>query len=459
MKNLFKTYGVALGLSLGLVFSACTTDDLDPSTEQNKPVEGGITSVSNLFALLKGAYSAMTSSAYYGRDYIVNDEIRSDNAFSNGNSGRFTTQASFNYNANTGFFWSNAYDVIASANVIIGTDAESLEGDVDYAKHIQGQAYAIRALAHFDLLVQYGQVNTSGNLGIPYVTEFKGEDLYPSRNTIDEDVSMIYQDLETAFSMMDSNFYDSSKEFMSKYTAKAIESRVALYFKDWQRAADAAKAVIDSGLYSIVPAESYVSSWTQDGSANSIFELAFNATDNQGINGLAYIYRTTGGGSYGDVQVIDEVIDIYSDSDVRKDILGYEGDMLRNIGKYPNNQGYDNVVVIRYEEVVLNYAEALYEINNDDPDALTWLNKIPLARNADPYATITKDNILMERRKELIFEGFRFDDLVRTGRDIPKVSMQQNFAATIPYGDYRLAWPIPRAEIDANSNIVQNDGY
>jgi hypothetical protein len=438
-------------------FTSCSTDDLDPSLEQNKSVEGSIVDVNNLYGILKGAYSQMTVSGYYGRDIIITNEVRTDNCFSNGNSGRFTTQASFTYDANTGYFWDEAYSTIARANIIIGTDVSTLTGDQDFGVHMQGQAYAMRALAHFDLLRQYGQQHTGGTLGVPYVTEFKGEDLYPARNTVTEVKDLIMADLATAFSLMDDSYYDASKEFMSKYTAKALESRVAVYFGDWPAAKLAAEAVIGSNLYSVIAEGDYVASWGQDGSSNSIFELAFNNTDNQGINGLAYIYRTTGGGSYGDVQVLDDVINLYESGDVRANILGYEGTMLRNMGKFPDNQGYDNVSIIRYEEVILNYAEALLETSGD---ALTEINKITSKRGASAYtAPLTKEDILNERRKELIFEGFRYDDLLRTGQDIEKISIQQNFLATIPYGDPRLAWPIPQAEMDANSNMVQNNGY
>lgn len=438
-------------------FTSCSTDDLDPSLEQNKSVEGSIVDVNNIYGILKGAYSQMTVSGYYGRDIIITNEVRTDNCFSNGNSGRFTTQASFTYTANTGYFWDEAYSTIARANIIIGTDVSTLTGDQDFGLHMQGQAYAMRALAHFDLVRQYGQQHTGGTLGVPYVTEFKGDNLYPARNTVTEVKDLIMADLATAFSLMDDSYYDASKEFMSKYTAKALESRVAVYFGDWPAAKLAAEAVIGSNLYSVIAEGDYVSSWGQDGSSNSIFELAFNSTDNQGINGLAYIYRTTGGGSYGDVQVLDDVINLYESGDVRANILGYEGTMLRNLGKFPDNQGYDNVSIIRYEEVILNYAEALFETSGD---ALTEINKITSKRGASAYtAPLTKDDILNERRKELIFEGFRYDDLLRTGQDIEKTSLQQNFLATIPYGDPRLAWPIPQSEMDANSNMVQNTGF
>ncbi|WP_224491476.1 RagB/SusD family nutrient uptake outer membrane protein [Robertkochia flava] len=458
MNNIYK---IAL-VGLLTISGACTTGDLEPSTEQNKPVEGGIATVGNLEGVLKGAYSRMTGSGYYGRDYIVTNEVRTDNCFSNGNSGRFTTQASFTYDANTGYFWDDAYRVIASANIIIGQDISVLTGDLDYAAHLQGQAYAMRALAHFDLVKQYGQQHAGGTLGVPYVTEFKGDDLFPARNTVEENKANIYADLEMAFQLMQDAYFDDSREFMSKYSAKALESRVAVYFEDWNRAVSASEAVINSGLYSILPANSYVSSWSSTGNANSIFELAFNPADNLGSNSLGFIYKTgidANGdpiGSYGDVQVIDEVIDIFDDADVRKDILGYEGTLLRNLGKYPNLQGFDNVVLIRYEEVILNYAEALFETGGD---ALTEINKIATNRGLPAYASVTKDIILDERRKELMFEGFRFDDLMRTGMDIEKYSLQQNFAATIPYGDFRLAFPVPTAELNANSNMVQNDGY
>ena len=106
--------------------------------------------------------------------------------------------------------------------------------------------------------------------------------------------------------------------------------------------------------------------------------------------------------------------------------------------------------------MILNYAEALFETGGD---ALTQLNKIPSNRGASLYATATKDNIINERRKELIFEGFRYDDLLRTGKAIVKFSLQQNITSTIPYGDPRMTWAIPIAEMNANSNMVQNAGY
>jgi len=107
--------------------------------------------------------------------------------------------------------------------------------------------------------------------------------------------------------------------------------------------------------------------------------------------------------------------------------------------------------------VILNYAEALFELS--DANALTVLNQIPAARNATPYAAISKANILNERRKELCFEGFRFDDLARTGANIPLVSPFQQTHGGVAYGSYKYAFPIPLVELNANSSMIQNFGY
>ncbi|MGA8855494.1 MAG: RagB/SusD family nutrient uptake outer membrane protein [Christiangramia sp.] len=456
-----KFYGMILMVAL-LAMGSCSTEDLDPTLDQQKEEGDAIAMVSDLEALLKGGYNRMSSAGYYGRDYLVTNEVRTPNVFSNGNSGRFTTQAAFEQLPNGIYIWDNAYGVIAIANVIIGTDLSTLEGDEATGKHIQGQAYAMRALAHYDLLLTYGQQYVGGDLGVPYIKEFKGDNDIPSRESVDSNIENIMSDLQMAYDLMDGGSFNSglisSKEFMSKYTAKALESRVAVQFEMWEEARDAAEIVINSGNYSIVPASDYVSSFDVDGGSNSIFEIAQSDVDYPGSDRIDFIYR---GLTYGDIEVIPAVLDIYPEADVRNDILGIELDrsgaeMLRNFGKYPNIAA--NIIVIRYEEVVLNYAEALYELGETD-EALEWLNMLATNRNLAEYSTVTKEDILSERRRELIFEGLYYWDLLRTGSDIEKVSPLQNISETIPFGDYRLAYPIPLSEIDANSNMEQNPGY
>ncbi|WP_031426099.1 RagB/SusD family nutrient uptake outer membrane protein [Flavimarina sp. Hel_I_48] len=453
MKRYIYKFYTAILMSALVAMGSCTTEDLDPSLEQSKRSDNAILTVGDMEGLVKGAYNRFSQAGYYGRDYLVTNEVRTPNVFANGSSGRFTTEAAFAYLPSSTYMWDNAYSVIAVANILIATDVSTLDGDLAYGEHIKGQAYAIRALAHYDLLLTYGQQNVGGDLGVPYVTAFKGGDDFPSRGSITSNVDNILGDLQEAFNLMDPNYFDASKEFISKYSAKAIESRVALQFERWEVARDAAEQVIESGIYSIAPADTYVTSFDEDGGVNSIFEIAQSTTDYPGSDRIDFIYR---GSTYGDIEVIPEVLDIYDEDDVRLNIFGYEDDMLRNIGKYPNIEA--NISVIRYEEVVLAYAEALFKLGQSG-EALTWLNTLTAARNAEPYTVASSDTILLERRKELIFEGLYYWDLLRNEMDIEKVSPLQNLAATVPYGDYRMAYPIPLSEIDANSNITQNTGY
>jgi hypothetical protein len=459
-KIIYLTLAVAL---LGITFS-CSKDSLDPTLAQSKSVETSIRTAEDLQGILYGAYNRMTQASYYGRDLIIFNEVRSDNCFSNGNSGRFITPAAMTLGNNEAYVtdtWTQMYAVIATANIIIG--AEDIEGDAAEIDHIKGQAHAIRALTHFDLLKLYGQQHVTGgnqNLGIPYIKEYKGDNLLPARNTVAEVKTEINADLDAALTLMDEALNDDSKQSITTHAVNALKARVAIYFEDWAVAKTACEAVINSTAgFQIVEPAAFAEIWDTDSPVNSIFELAFSNTDNQNINGLQYIYR---GAQYGDIEATANLRDLFEANDVRGTIsgmIGLEGTKIRNLGKYPSLLYSDEIFLIRYEEVVLMYAEALFEINNADANALTWLNKIPEKRNATPYAAASKANIMLERRKELCFEGFRFDDLARTGSNIPLVEPLKQTHGGPTYGSYKYAFPIPLVELNANSAMVQNFGY
>lgn len=458
-------------VALATLLSSCNKDVLEPTLAQSKSVESGISTVEDVYGLLFGAYNRMTSSSYYGRNFVIWGEVRGDNCFSNGASGRFVGDARMDYTDSFGGHWASAYQVIASANILIGLDAADFGDDADQIVHYQGQAYAIRAIAHFDLLRYYGQMHNgdTDGLGVPYITEFKSENFTPVRNTITECETNIYADIADAISLMDPALDADSKEEFTQMGAYALWSRVALYFGDWADCVTASNAVINSGDYSIVAAAEYANSFVVDAAVNSIFELAYSSTDNNNINGLQQIYR---GDAYGDVQGLQNLTDIFEVGDVRHQtidivtgdtsliMIGEDPDVpLRmnvNLGKYPSYDYSDNIPILRYEEVVLNLAEAMFRQN--PANGLAELNLIPAQRVATAYAAINEDNILLERRKELCFEGMRFHDLARTGRDIPDVDVLQTHLGPL-YGTYKYAFPIPLSEMDANSNMTQNNGY
>lgn len=457
MKKNIKFLFIAV-LSLGL-FSSCSEEDLEPTLQQNRDVDTSVNTVNDLQAVINGAYDRMSASTYYGRNVEVLAEVFSDNAASINNSNRFVVESQMellNTTATAEELWAQAYGVIASANIVI--NAEGIEGDESEINQIKGQAYAIRALAHFDLVKFYGQQHVQGgglsSLGVPYVTTFRdNEALFPARNTVQEVRDMAYADLETAAGLMDDRVV---VEYISLYAVRAIEARIANYFGDWQRALDASEFVVNSGEFAIVGEDAFVDSFAQPASVNSIFEIVASDTDNAGLEGIANIYQNT---SYGDVVALPNLVAIYDDNDVRGLGSGIvedpNGDYRTR--KYPSFAPYDdNLPVIRYEEIVLIYAEALLETGGD---ALPVLNSIPENRGADLYTAATKENIILERRKELAFEGFRFHDLARNQMDIPFLDPGIQTHGGPAYGDYNFAMPIPISEADVNRNVEQNFGY
>lgn len=434
---------------------------MEPTLTNDKDVAISLKNLEDLQGIANGMYDRMTVSTYYGRNMQIYGEVRSDNCFANGTSGRFIPEAQMVVSPdNSNGPWEAMYAVIASANIIINADLESLSGDRQKINQIAGQAFIARALAHFDLLRLFGQQHAGGNLGIPYVRQYKSDDRIPARNTVEQNKKAIFDDIESGLNLMTETGNPKTKQHISTYTANALKARAALYFKEWEKAKTASLAVINSGKFVVADVSGFVNSWKTKNANNSVFELAASTTDNLGINGLQNIYR---GATYGDVEVLEDLMKIFEETDIRKSplMIGNETiagkTRLRNLGKYPSPDFSDNIALFRIEEQVLILAEAKFELG--EPDALEILNQIPAKRGATLYTEPTKANIILERRKELCFEGFRFDDLARTGSDIPLVDQFRQTHGGPKYGNYKYAFPIPAVEMNSNSNMIQNEGY
>tara|TARA_B000000557_G_scaffold185724_1_gene151840 strand:- start:155 stop:1582 length:1428 start_codon:yes stop_codon:yes gene_type:complete len=475
MKNLIKLYSLIFA---SLLIVSCGDEDLEPTLAMDKDTATGIKNADDLRSVLNSAYNRMTSNNYYMRNFIVMGEVRTDNMFANMNSGRFS-ESDMNH-PSTGYGpWGTIYGVIAITNIVANVDAASLDGNPAEINHLIGQAHALRALCHFDLLRNYGQHFIDGqgganSLGVPYVKTYKDPaNLQPARDTVLSNVTDIMADFQGGIALMN-DAYDVSTSYMTRSGAYALMARAALYFgavdnSFYSTAGAAAKWVIDNSSAAPVSAAAFKASFYTDNAVNSLFELEATGTDNPGIGGLAYMYRGT---SYGDVRILTgtgtnpDLYDILTATDVRGTVNGMIGTQQGYptiIGKFPTANGSDNVTVIRVEEMHLIYAEALLRAGNAS-GALTYLNNVPALRDAPTYTSATLDNILTERRKEFYGEGLRFYDLARNGKDMPLINstlqLNDDLTGTPPaYGSYRYAYPISLSERNANPNIVQNAGY
>lgn len=452
MKNIIKYLFVLL--IIAGVNSGCD-NFLSPSVDQNKPTETAVNNVSDLEAVVYGVYDDLNRFELFGRDFMVSAEAMSDNALSNANSGRFVRQDQFNFTVNNSYaegVWQYFYEAIAGANVAIHADLDS-SPEVD---HYKGQAYALRAFSHMNLLLAFGQQYVEGGdpaKGVPYVTTYNEGDFYPERDPIASVWENIESDLAAAVDLMDPESNVSTE--LDYWAAKALQTRYYLYTKQYDQVITAAEEIINSGNFSITSANNYVSAWASGSGPLSLFELAFTTTDRLGTDNIARIYRPT---NYGDVEATEDLYNSYAEGDIRLDLYSADDGVYRMMGKYVDELGSDNVRIVRYAEVVLNYAEALAQDPATQPQALVELTKITSNRNAPAYTAGTVENVLNERRLELAMEGHRLYDLARTERDIRAVDGTA-LTEDILYGDHRYALPVPESEIRANSNVTQNSGY
>jgi len=296
--------------------------------------------------------------------------------------------------------------------------------------------------------------------------------LTPTRNTVSEVYAQIENDLIKAFGLMT---IGKNTSFVTKYVAEGLLARLYLFEGQWSKAQAAALDVVNNSGYTLVPGSSLVSYWASpsvrsDG-VETMFEVEFDAVDNNSNDGLDAFYDQAG---YGDALCTDDLFARYTATDVRQGLilttLQRAGANVLVVNKYPNltnPSGKDNTKIIRFSEVLLILAET-YNRLADDANAMKYVNM--LAQNRDPSFAGYSDtgaallnDIILERRKELAFEGHRYWDFARLNMDIVRNDSTGNYLPNVPLSlaasSTKRIFPIPQAELNANKNMVQNPGY
>ena len=116
--------------------------------------------------------------------------------------------------------------------------------------------------------------------------------------------------------------------------------------------------------------------------------------------------------------------------------------------------------IIRYADVLLMRAEAEYHLGNE-ADARAYLKRITDRAGFAPDYTnafggqALIDEILQQRRVELVFEPVRVPDLIRL--DMFKPPHVGTYPGSAAWEEKLKVIPIPRRELDVNPNLVQND--
>ncbi|MDQ0109852.1 SusD family protein [Chitinophaga terrae (ex Kim and Jung 2007)] len=128
-------------------------------------------------------------------------------------------------------------------------------------------------------------------------------------------------------------------------------------------------------------------------------------------------------------------------------VVKYPPDM-----KSSGNEASNDFVFFRYADVLLMKAEALLRTNSA-PQALAIVNTLRVKRGATPLVTLTLNNLIDERGRELYWEGWRRQDLIRFGKYLEPWQLKQ------PDDPKYLLFPIPTSDLAVNPNLKQNPGY
>jgi len=236
--------------------------------------------------------------------------------------------------------------------------------------------------------------------------------------------------------------------------------------------------------------------------ANSTFgarnEIIF-AVPHDGINTTSYggtnflIFAGTGGdmnaaeagisSGWGGLSVTKEIADLYEEGDARAmfftaydkvivDIFnftsgGYKSMKFRNVnhdGSAAQTTGFvdTDFPLFRVADAYLMLAECAARGAADNAKGLAALNAVRERAGLEKVSSFTAQDVLDERGRELLWEGHRRSDLIRFGQFTTadylweyKGSVKEGVAVA----DYRNLFPLPPADVNANSNLKQNAGY
>jgi hypothetical protein len=475
-KYIMKHIKIITILALGVFVSSCEGDFLEPtptaaidatsfySTEAELE-----TGVINMYDGIQGVNSTSTNDNHgLQREFYVT-EMRSDNTRTKSFEGEAAQFENFTLEATNGIvanYYQSFYNVVFRANVVL----ENLGvASASTATAFEAEAKFIRAYAYFNLVRLYGD--------IPLVDHVIGpleKDIAFTRVASSSIYDLIVSDLETAVSGLDNSY----KSRASKAAAQALLAKVHLTLGNYSDAQLLCEAVMGSGFSlesnfkdifynelndEIIFAIGYIGDNTDDSQnfsaewlnavgrtsgVNYVTAEAKEALDALGGDRTAYSYRvdTTQPSQH-------QVVKYLPNGDENLGIDPTSGD--------PTLAGND-WIVLRYADVLLMHVEAILAGGTSitSSNALASFQKVrDRAGLTDVVTSISKQELLDERRVELAFENQRFFDLVRFGvaQEVLSAYSTDN---SYSFSSTDLLLPIPQREINiSNGLLTQNPGY
>jgi starch-binding outer membrane protein, SusD/RagB family len=475
-------------------------DILDTEPRQSLPIDETLEDVQGLQGLVTGLYDGIQDPDIAGGNYNVVPEILADNVVWTGsftNYQRVHQHGMVPENPTTNW-WVISYRTINMANLLI-EDAPNLIDDPDLSQEdldvILGDAYFIRGMLYFEMARVFSSpwwvTGDGSHDGVPLrtnsATEINDFENLP-RASLAASYVQAESDLQEALNFLPDVAVRADRR-VTRSAALGYLMRLEMTRGNYSAAADYAGQIIDSGFYALTdhPEGPFLNEFSEE----SIFEVIHTPQDNPGVNaGQNAFYAASALGGRGDVEISGAFFDALNSlvteeqqaaieaadlvvEDLRVDLIAEFGGAPVTLKFRDGINNADNVMNMRYADILLSRAEALAEdaadLSSVPQEAYDLLNRVRTRslNVTDPVTGAPMDEviefeesdfddkqelidaILLERQVELAFEGDRFHTLQRKGLDVRGT----------PAGDDALLFPLPQGEVDANPEIEQHGGY
>lgn len=499
-----KSYKLLMSICLlGICFS-CSDEFAQPDPPFAVTSDSFFLSEEDYSNALIGAYDVLQAT-YVN---VILGEIASDNTHAGGESAtdvigwqQVDRMIHTPVNDDLDDVWDFNFAGVYRASYIIENEANDVE--FDSKAQIIAEARFLRAYFNFELVKWFG--------GVPIKPEGRfelGEEISLPRATQADVYAYIEDDLLQAISNLSAQAPQVGR--VSRAGAQALLGKVYLHQDKFPESAQQLQAVIDSGqyhLYGTQNEENFLNlfEFFAENGPESVFEIQYTGAQGAGFGcrqcsegnvavGFSGVRQYAGPvfeSGFGFNLPTQEAVDAFSDNDLRKeltilDIEAWKADfeaqgvpVAFNIGNQDPVTGHtgfynrkyiprvndnlpdvnlthpNNYRAIRYADVLLMAAEAYNRGGINDELAREYLNQVRVRASLEPVTSSGAqllDDIYNDRRLELMGEGHRFFDLVRTGRATQFIDGFQ--------APKNNLFPIPLEEIQfSQGNWEQNPGY
>ena len=443
-----------------LILVSCSDDFtiLAPLSDRN--VENFYQTDTDFEVAINGAYAGLASNDAYGRNYMLLNEMRSDNMDNGGGATglaesleRITLFDELTTASEIERTWAGGYAVIARTNTILSRLEEVTLDNPDLADRIQGEALFIRSLVYYNLAVAFGNIPLQ-------IEEVTSPDVEINQVSASEIYNQIAGDLETAEGLLPASYSGVDIGRATSGAAATLLGLVHLTNGNNGAAETALRRVVQSNQYQLVP--NYADIWGigNENNIESIFEIQYKSGGAGVGSGFTEYYSPdlaiSGGVGGGNTpqDPTDDLLAAYDTGDDRlADAYGLTDAGADYLSKYDAavTIAFDsdiNFIVFRYADVLLMLAEAIGE----SPEGWGLIDEVRersgLTDPAESLGLPYNEVLLLERRREFAGENKRWPDLKRFG---VAQQVMADFLADegVTESDVRLLYPIPQREIDA----------